>query len=76
MPCQPASPLDPTMVLGTEVMMMLQRLIADAREMEAESSAAEGEAQKDYETFGKDQGWTMGAAGLDLWHGWTESATA
>lgn len=49
------------MVLDTEVMMMLQRLIADAREMEAESSAAESEAQKDYETFGKDPGSPLGA---------------
>ncbi|CAE7556115.1 psbJ [Symbiodinium natans] len=36
------------------VMMMLQQLIADAQEMEAESTAAEREAQKDYEDFGKE----------------------
>lgn len=51
--------------------MMLQRLIADAREMEAESSAAESEAQRDYETFGKDHGhpWPHGLdmAWLDPW---------
>lgn len=39
---------------GNGVMMMLQHLIADAKEMEMESSAAEGEAQKDYEIFGKE----------------------
>ena len=33
---------------------MLQELAADAKEMEAESSAAEREAQADYEAFGKD----------------------
>lgn len=43
-----------------EVMMMLQHLIADAKEMEMESSAAEGEAQKDYEIFGKERPWTVG----------------
>lgn len=36
------------------VMMMLQQLMADAKEMEAESTAAEREAQKDYEDFGKE----------------------
>jgi len=36
------------------VMMMLQHLIADAKEMEAESTAAEREAQQDYEDFGKE----------------------
>lgn len=41
-------------------MMMLQHLIADAKEMEMESSAAEGEAQKDYEIFGKERPWTVG----------------
>ena len=39
--------------------MMLQHLIADAKEMEMESSAAEGEAQKDYEIFGKERPWTV-----------------
>eukprot|EP00439_Symbiodinium_sp_Y106_P039359 s7302_g4.t2 len=38
------------------VMMMLQHLIADAKEMEAESTAAEREAQQDYEDFGKEIG--------------------
>ena len=42
-----------------EVMMMLQHLIADAKEMEMESSAAEREAQKDYEIFGKERPWTV-----------------
>ncbi|CAK9075915.1 Uncharacterized protein SCF082_LOCUS36690 [Durusdinium trenchii] len=39
---------------GQGVMLMLQELAADAKEMEAESSAAEREAQADYEAFGKD----------------------
>jgi len=36
------------------VMLMLQRLIADAVEMEKESVAAERESQSDYEDFGKE----------------------
>jgi len=36
------------------VMLMLQRLIADAVEMEKESVAAERESQSDYEEFGKE----------------------
>eukprot|EP00441_Pelagodinium_beii_P001363 CAMPEP_0197704276 /NCGR_PEP_ID=MMETSP1338-20131121/125855_1 /TAXON_ID=43686 ORGANISM="Pelagodinium beii, Strain RCC1491" /NCGR_SAMPLE_ID=MMETSP1338 /ASSEMBLY_ACC=CAM_ASM_000754 /LENGTH=682 /DNA_ID=CAMNT_0043288175 /DNA_START=52 /DNA_END=2096 /DNA_ORIENTATION=- len=36
------------------VMLMLQQLIADAKEMETESTYAEREAQADYEAFGKD----------------------
>eukprot|EP00441_Pelagodinium_beii_P025271 CAMPEP_0197656562 /NCGR_PEP_ID=MMETSP1338-20131121/42420_1 /TAXON_ID=43686 ORGANISM="Pelagodinium beii, Strain RCC1491" /NCGR_SAMPLE_ID=MMETSP1338 /ASSEMBLY_ACC=CAM_ASM_000754 /LENGTH=662 /DNA_ID=CAMNT_0043232625 /DNA_START=66 /DNA_END=2054 /DNA_ORIENTATION=+ len=36
------------------VMLMLQQLIADAKEMEAESTYAEREGQADYEAFGKD----------------------
>mmetsp|Transcript_52086 Transcript_52086/g.93793 ORF Transcript_52086/g.93793 Transcript_52086/m.93793 type:complete len:386 (+) Transcript_52086:2-1159(+) len=39
---------------NTGVLMMLQQLIADAKEMETESSAAERESQKDYEDFGKE----------------------
>ena len=35
---------------------MLQQLVADAKEMEAESSAAERSAQTDYEAFGKAPG--------------------
>jgi len=36
------------------VMLMLQQLIADAKEMEAESTYGERESQEDYEAFGKD----------------------
>jgi len=36
------------------VMLMLQQLIADAKEMETESTYAERESQEDYEAFGKD----------------------
>jgi len=36
------------------VMLMLQQLIADAKEMETESVYAERESQQDYEAFGKD----------------------
>jgi len=36
------------------VMLMLQQLSADAKEMERESVAAERESQADYEAFGKD----------------------
>eukprot|EP00441_Pelagodinium_beii_P040344 CAMPEP_0197636506 /NCGR_PEP_ID=MMETSP1338-20131121/11986_1 /TAXON_ID=43686 ORGANISM="Pelagodinium beii, Strain RCC1491" /NCGR_SAMPLE_ID=MMETSP1338 /ASSEMBLY_ACC=CAM_ASM_000754 /LENGTH=642 /DNA_ID=CAMNT_0043208743 /DNA_START=58 /DNA_END=1986 /DNA_ORIENTATION=- len=36
------------------VMLMLQQLIADAKEMETESVYAEHESQEDYEAFGKE----------------------
>lgn len=36
------------------VMLMLQKLIADAKAMETEATAAEAESQGDYEAFGKD----------------------
>eukprot|EP00440_Ansanella_granifera_P035895 gb/GFBE01038939.1/.p1 GENE.gb/GFBE01038939.1/~~gb/GFBE01038939.1/.p1 ORF type:complete len:649 (+),score=309.20 gb/GFBE01038939.1/:1-1947(+) len=39
---------------STGVMSMLQQLIADAVEMEKESTHAERESQEDYEAFGKD----------------------
>ncbi|CAK9038731.1 unnamed protein product [Durusdinium trenchii] len=36
------------------VMMMLQQLVAEAKEMEKETTAAEAESQADYEAFGKE----------------------
>lgn len=36
------------------VMLMLQQLVADAKEMETEATAAEAESQADYEAFTKD----------------------
>jgi len=36
------------------VMLMLQNLVADAKEMETEATAAESESQADYEAFSKD----------------------
>jgi len=41
-------------VPSSGVMLMLQQLIADAKEMETESVYAERESQQDYEAFGKD----------------------
>ncbi|CAK9075160.1 Uncharacterized protein SCF082_LOCUS36473 [Durusdinium trenchii] len=59
---------------GQGVMLMLQELAADAKEMEAESSAAEREAQADYEAFGKDTIAALAAKNKGLEHKAAEQA--
>eukprot|EP00931_Biecheleriopsis_adriatica_P043667 TRINITY_DN24958_c0_g2_i1.p1 TRINITY_DN24958_c0_g2~~TRINITY_DN24958_c0_g2_i1.p1 ORF type:complete len:654 (+),score=269.33 TRINITY_DN24958_c0_g2_i1:84-2045(+) len=51
---------------GNGVMMMLQQLIADAKEMEVEATAAERESQADYEQFGKESIATLAAKNKEM----------
>merc|ERR1719502_1017181 len=51
---------------GNGVIMMLQQLIADAKEVEVESTAAERESQADYEEFGKESIATLAAKNKEM----------